>query len=170
MLAGVSVIVGRTFAGCACVAVCFRACAVVCLCVRESTVVLFRPNVQSSCLEKILGIYVSGDPKLNDIKWKEPIDLDHEAFADSSMNNENEMGGESGEEYLPINTFSVDGALVVTTPDVNRIVDYLGEQSASLDYHFRKLGIQKMRFSYSQLHQLRRMQVFTFLTLISAAN
>lgn len=85
----------------------------------------------------------------------------------TNANNTNSGGGnkdgpyEEGEKIeLPIHTFLMENqSVVITVPDVHRIVDFLDEQSASLDYHFRKLGIAKSRFTYAQLHQLRRLNV-----------
>ena len=105
--------------------------------------------------EKLFQIhYLVDDPKLNDIKWTEPIDLDIKI---ADVENGTKTDPSAPVEDFTVQTLSIDNELVITTPDVHRIVDYLEGQSASLDYHFRKLGISKYRFTYSQLHQLRRL-------------
>lgn len=108
--------------------------------------------------EKLFQIhFLVDDPKLNDINWMAPVNLDNKL---SDMNDDsNDTDAVPVEQLVTVHTFSVDGTEVVTTPDVHRVVDFLDEQSASLDYHFRKLGISKYRFTYSQLHQLRRLNV-----------
>ena len=106
--------------------------------------------------EKLFQIYcLVGDPKLKEITWTEPINLDSK-FTQGKLS---PNGGDNEEKEVVVHTFSVENNIVVTTPDVHKIVDFLDEQSASLDYHFRKLGIIKYRFTYSQLHQLRRLNV-----------
>ena len=84
-------------------------------------------------------------------------------ISDPDLHNRDGSGiyGDGEEKIeLPIHTFLMENqAVVITVPDVHRIVDFLDEQSASLDYHFRKLGIAKSRFTYAQLHQLRRLNV-----------
>ncbi|XP_057301287.1 uncharacterized protein LOC130635816 [Hydractinia symbiolongicarpus] len=107
--------------------------------------------------EKLFQIYcLVDDPKLQQISWTEPINLDCKPVISESACNGDEN---RTEEEVVIHTFSLDEKVVITVPDVHKIVDFLEEQSASLDYHFRKLGIMKHRFTYSQLHQLRRLDV-----------
>ena len=119
--------------------------------------------------EKIFQIYsLMGDQQINELQWSETLRLDQPGsdssyasdlrtnFAQSDF--DDNKNGSSG-TGLSVTTFLVDGEEVICTPDVHKIVDYLEEQSASLDYHFRKLGIVKHRYTYSQLHQLRRLQI-----------
>lgn len=107
--------------------------------------------------EKLFQIYcLVDDPKLKEILWSEPINLEVKTHDDSV----NSLGStDSDLEDVTIHTFKLEDSIVITVPDVHKIVDFLDEQSASLDYHFRKLGIVKCRFTYSQLHQLRRLNV-----------
>lgn len=118
--------------------------------------------------EKIFQIYsLMGDQRINELEWGETIKLDHQGakggYASDLRNNlsQSEIEDEKNGAGIGLNvsTFLVDGEEVVCTPDVHKMVDYLDEQSASLDYHFRKLGIAKHRYTYSQLHQLRRLQI-----------
>ena len=114
--------------------------------------------------EKIFQVYtLMGDIKISNLEWGEPISLDYGENGTKGsihINTSNSPDGKEGEDDgIKVHTFCVDGDIVVCTPDVHRIVDFLEEQSASLDYHFRKLGITKHRYTYSQLHQLRRLQV-----------
>lgn len=118
--------------------------------------------------EKIFQIYsLMGDQRINELAWGETITLDHQGaksgYATDRRNNlsHSNLGDDKNNAGigLSVSTFLVDGEEVVCTPDVHKIVDYLEEQSASLDYHFRKLGIVKHRYTYSQLHQLRRLQI-----------
>lgn len=112
--------------------------------------------------EKLFQIYCFvDDPKLKGVEWIDPVVLDAKRSATPSPVSETgnkDLDGESEKEFV-IHTFSLDNLIVITVPDVHRIVDFLDEQSASLDYHFRKLGIPKCRFTYAQLHQLRRLNV-----------
>ena len=91
------------------------------------------------------------------ITWSEPINLDNKISSltspttsepDLGTNNNNTGSGNRDGPYeenekieLPIHTFLMENqSVVITVPDVHRVVDFLDEQSASLDYHFRKLG------------------------------
>lgn len=117
--------------------------------------------------EKIFQIYsLMGDQRINELEWGETINLDHQgpkgSYGSDSHSNFSQSEGDQEKNSsvgLSVSTFLVDGEEVICTPDVHKIVDYLEEQSASLDYHFRKLGIVKHRYTYSQLHQLRRLQI-----------
>ena len=119
--------------------------------------------VPRSDAEKLFQIYCFvDDPKLKGVEWVEPVNLDSKSSTASSPASEHgsiDNNTEDGEKELVIHTFNLDNSVVITVPDVHRIVDFLDEQSASLDYHFRKLGIPKCRFTYAQLHQLRRLNV-----------
>ncbi|XP_065059720.1 uncharacterized protein LOC135687153 [Rhopilema esculentum] len=126
----------------------------------NATYCTYIPKVEA---EKIFQIYsLMGDQRINELEWSETLSLDpygsrgdygNSRSGFSEGNDEHEPAG------LSVATFIVDGEEVICTPDVHKIVDYLEEQSASLDYHFRKLGIVKHRYTYSQLHQLRRLQI-----------
>ena len=108
--------------------------------------------------EKLFQIYcLVDDPKLKEIIWTEPINLEVKLSEESNRSSGDPGNSES--EDVTIHTFKLEENVVITVPDVHKIVDFLDEQSASLDYHFRKLGIIKCRFTYSQLHQLRRLNV-----------
>ncbi len=115
--------------------------------------------------EKIFQIYsLMGDQRLNGIEWTEPLRLDkllESGITTSEKNGDGTYTTGDGHVFRGLNVpvFLVDNEEVLCTPDVHKIVDYLEEQSASLDYHFRKLGIIKRRYTYSQLHQLRRLQI-----------
>ena len=118
--------------------------------------------------EKIFQIYsLMGDQRINELEWGETINLDHQGSKSDYTNDlRSNLSQSEGDQKnndsgvgLSVSTFLVDGEEVICTPDVHKIVDYLEEQSASLDYHFRKLGIVKHRYTYSQLHQLRRLQI-----------
>ena len=113
--------------------------------------------------EKLFHIYCFvDDPKLKEIQWSEPVNLDGKLSRLSASPSEGmlvEDNKEVCDDEICIHTFNLDSITVITVPDVHRIVDFLDEQSASLDYHFRKLGINKCRFTYAQLHQLRRLNV-----------
>lgn len=116
--------------------------------------------VPKSDAEKLFHIYCFvDDPKLKEIQWSEPVNLDSKMSSISSSPSEDEHKDNGCADEVVIHTFNLDNTTVITVPDVHRIVDYLDEQSASLDYHFRKLGISKCRFTYAQLHQLRRLNV-----------
>jgi len=118
--------------------------------------------------EKIFQIYsLMGDQRINELEWGETINLDRQGakgsygsdgHGNASQSEGDDENGNAG-VGLSVSSFLVDGEEVICTPDVHKIVDYLEEQSASLDYHFRKLGIVKHRYTYSQLHQLRRLQI-----------
>jgi len=116
--------------------------------------------VPRSDAEKLFQIYcLVDDPKLKGIEWSEPINLDNKMSSLSSPLSEPDAGFDELDKELVIHTFTMENTVVITVPDVHRLVDFLDEQSASLDYHFRKLGIGKCRFTYAQLHQLRRLNV-----------
>ncbi|XP_065671214.1 uncharacterized protein LOC101240632 isoform X4 [Hydra vulgaris] len=118
--------------------------------------------------EKLFQIYcLAGDPKLSEITYTETINLDSK-FSSEDLCDEN--SSRNPDDKVTIHTFDLDGNVVITTPDVHKLVDFLEEQSASLDYHFRKLGIIKYRFTYSQLHQLRRLNVIKRPTVCTFIN
>eukprot|EP00794_Sanderia_malayensis_P009486 gene9486-10476_t len=123
----------------------------------NATYCTYIPKIEA---EKIFQIYsLMGD---HGVEWTEPLRLDKLPGSCMASHGNGTSGVDADGQLikgLKVPTFIVDGEEVLCTPDVHKIVDYLEEQSASLDYHFRKLGIVKRRYTYSQLHQLRRMQI-----------
>ncbi|XP_066921895.1 uncharacterized protein [Clytia hemisphaerica] len=119
--------------------------------------------VPKSDAEKLFQIYcLVDDPKLKGVQWSEPVNLDNKIsnLASPTLSEPDTNVFDDNEKELVVHTFTMENStVVITVPDVHRVVDFLDEQSASLDYHFRKLGIAKCRFTYAQLHQLRRLNV-----------
>lgn len=66
-----------------------------------------------------------------------------------------------------VDTFIVDGEIVVCSRDVHKVIEFVGEQTASLDYHLKKLNIEKNRFTPTQVMFLRRTRKVHRLALCS---
>lgn len=120
--------------------------------------------ITKSDAERLLKMYHlgnhcdDGSGSFPGIEWSEPVVLE------SAVNNASE-GHPSQVESMPISQsnqaklkipqFTINNQVVVSVPDVHKAVQLMNGQSVQLRYNLDKLGITKLKYTYSEVHHLK---------------
>ena len=101
----------------------------------------------------------SGSGNFPGIEWSEPVILE------SAVNNASEghpsqlesnmPTSQSNQAKLKIPLFTINNQVVVSVPDVHKAVQLMNGQSVQLRYNLDKLGITKLKYTYSEVHHLK---------------
>ena len=117
--------------------------------------------------QKLIKMYdaINAIGKSEKVCWAEPIVLEdlsfeqnRESIRDDSVLSESESANpfeliQASNVKIP--TFIIEGAVVVSMPDVHKAVQIVNGQSVQLRYNLEKLGIVKRKYTYSQVYQLK---------------
>lgn len=109
--------------------------------------------------ERLLHMYHvnhcdNGDKILQNIEWSEPINLE-DAVNNVCGDSQRHLVEHGGQETLKIPLFIVNDQIVVSMPDVHKVVQLLNGQSVQLQYNLQKLGIVKYKYPYNDICQLK---------------
>lgn len=96
----------------------------------------------------------NGDKILQNIEWSEPINLE-DAVSNVCRDSQRNLVEHGGQETLKIPLFIVNDQIVVSMPDVHKVVQLLNGQSVQLQYNLQKLGIVKYKYPYNDICQLK---------------
>lgn len=114
--------------------------------------------------ERLLKMYHMGthcdsrSDNLPVIEWSEPIVLENAvttASEDPIGQVESEQIQHCDQAKLKIPLYVINYQVVVSMPDVHKAVQLLNGQSVQLRYNLDKLGITKLKYSYSEVHLLK---------------
>ena len=100
-----------------------------------------------------------GSDSFHRIVWDEPIVLEN-ASSRGTGDSHRQTGLEqatqsSNQATLKIPLFLINYQIVVSLPDVHKVVQLLNGQRVQLHYNLEKLGIVKHRYSYTEVNQLK---------------